>query len=370
MGSQPIGIYSASGISAILGLNQYTTPLHAWQNIMEKLKPGFNAERGFKLPEFPDNAPIRWGHGFEDAIIKLAEEKEGCEIIDRERLFTKNIGDIMLSCHIDGAYNDISGNYLILHEGKTTNSRAFYSVKGEDYDDQTGEIEFKRRWGDPLSDEVPMEYTVQCAIQRIVTGAELVKLSVLVFPKSTQDFEDLGWNIIRRTDNDGIVDGYWINRMDEKEQYECFEPFKWAKIFDEIGNFHTYNLPTNKPLESLIIEKIQEFDAKYVKTEVPPEFTDYSDVRRLMSQAMGTIIATEEFTAKIDEYNNLTDILGSKSPHRKRKDILKVEIMNWITKTRKEDWTDPPDKMHVVDPNGGAVLLSYSDKGGFRAGRI
>jgi len=306
MGSTPLkGTYSASRCAGVLELSPHQTRLHAFQNIMEENQPGWNQEHGYTLPEFQDSAPLRWGTAFESAIIKLAEEKEGYQIASREMLFTRDFGNIKLSCHVDGMFlrNGWKEDPLI-HEGKTTWQRAFYSVKGEDceiemeLDGETGIyniIEFKRRWGEPGTDQVPTEYQIQCAVQRICTGAELVKLSVLVFPKSTQEFEELGWRV-------NNIDGAgW--RISTEMPGKLDDPWciSWARIFAQIGNFHTYLLPTDKKLESLIIEAIQEFDEKYVKPELPPPATNYPDIRRLITMPMGTIVATEEMIAKANE---------------------------------------------------------------------
>lgn len=366
MGSTPVGIYSASGISSILGMNPYTTRLHAWQNVMEKLKPGFNQSKGYALPEFPDNAAIRFGHAFENAIIKLAEESEKLPIVLREELYIKEIGDISISCHIDGMFSTGTDRIKILHEGKTTWSRAFYSVKGEDCETEDGTItEYKRRWGSPGTDEIPVEYQIQTAVQRICTGAELVKLSVLIFPKNTQEFEKEGWEIEKvAPEHRTAYQSEYMMKKDDGFQL----PICWARTFQEIGNFHNYNLPTNKKLESLIIEKVQEFDEKYVKTELPPEFENYADVRRMVTQPMGTVIATPEMITKAAEYSELVRILGAKSPHKKRQEALKVEILGWMNEQRKDDWSVPSDKMCLISPDGGDKLISFS-KSGFRGKR-
>jgi hypothetical protein len=366
MGSTPVGIYSASGISAILGMNPYSTRLHAWQNIMERLRPGFNAEKGCTLPEFPDNPPIRWGHGFESAGIELAEAKEGLNIINREKLHQKEFGDVLLTCHVDGEYEQ--SRPYVLHEFKTTWSRAFYSVKGEDCEIEDCTItEYKRRWGDPGTEETPVEYQIQAAVQRICTGAELVKLSVLVFPKSTTDWDhETGgdWEI-KKDETGYFIESYPTGAANGSI---IIHPIEWAKPWAQQGNFHTYNLPTNKKLESLIIEKVQEFDEKYVKTELPPQFESYADVRRILTTPMGTVIATPEMSAKAAEYSELVRILGAKSPHKKRQEALKVEIMTWMNEQRKDDWSVPSDKMCLTSPDGGESLITFS-KSGFRGKR-
>ncbi len=254
-----------------------------------------------------------------------------------------------------------------IHEGKTTWNRAFYSIKGEDYDDETGEIEFKRRWGEPGTDEVPEEYQVQCAVQRICTGAELVRLSVLVFPKSTQEFEELGITVSQELQS--VPDDWDLIFKDEEGNFlDAVHAETWAETFAQIGNFRTYNLPSNKPLESLIIEKIQEFDELYEKTELPPPATEYQDIRRACTQPMGTIIASPEMAAKAQLYSENVRQLGKRGPVAKNNEALKTEIMNWMLKQNKDDWAVPNDKMVLVSPDGGEALITYSPSG-FRAKR-
>ena len=74
---------SATRASAILGLNKWKTPFLAWQEIMEKLKPGFNAEKGYILPPREDKAVFRWGHAFESAVIELAEQVGQVQVVWR-----------------------------------------------------------------------------------------------------------------------------------------------------------------------------------------------------------------------------------------------------------------------------------------------
>jgi len=351
MGSIPLlGTYSASRAAAIVKLSPYMTPLHVFQIIMEELHPGWNKSHGYTLPVFEDSAPLRWGNCFESTIIKLVEEKRGCQITEREKSYTKKFGEITLSAHIDGRIDENT-----LMEGKTTWNRAFYSIKGEDCNDETGEIEFKRRWGEPGTDEVPAEYQCQCAVQRICAEVKMVELSVLVFPKSTQEFEDLGWEVVKNDDF-----GFYL----KKDEYERM-PRHWAKNLAEMGFFHQYNLPTNEKLETGIIEAIQAFDKLYVKPELPPPATNYPDIRRMITQPMGTIIATPEMIAKASEYSEIVRQTGSRGPMVKRKEALKVEIMNWMQTQNKDDWSVPNDKLVLVSPEGGDQLISFS-KSGFR----
>jgi hypothetical protein len=322
---------------------------------METLEPGFNKAHGYELPPFPDSPAIRWGNAFEEAVIKLAEEKFNDQIKDREKTFTaeyvKKIfqtDETVISCHIDGAYQNM-GNGLVLHEGKTTNHLAFKQVK-----------EDKLRWGEPGTDEIPEEYQCQAAIQRICTGADLVKLSVLVFPKTQEDFENEGW-IVERIFHTGMNSPHFILKKDTKTA----APDAWARTFAQIGNFHTYNLPTNQKLESELTRVIQDFDARYVKTKMPPKATDYGDIWRLLKNPIGTIEATPEILKMCHDHIELGRQLGSKSPLKIRREKLKVEICNFIETARKKSYVDPATKTVIIDPNGGDVLASLSkDKNG------
>ena len=49
-------------------------------------------------------------------------------------------------------------------------------------------------------------------------------------------------------------------------------------------------------------------------------------------------------------------------------ELLKVEIMNWMNTHKKDDWNVPNDKMEMVSPDGGEMLINFS-KSGFRAKR-
>lgn len=355
MGSKPVG-YSASRVSAIIGLNHFKTPVEAFLEIKEEMEPGFCAAKGYQLPKRVDSAPIRWGHAFESSIIKIREDQTGYHAKDREKFFKKRVyendfGWIDLSCHIDFRFTDD-----IVEEGKTTNEYAFTQIKDD-----------KMRWGADETDEVPEEYQVQCAVQRICTKSDLVKLSVLVFPKPVDEYEKIGWMIETIMQNKYSL----INPMMKTSHFPMTgaDPLTWASVIAQQGNFHTYNLERNESLESEIIRTVQDFHKHHTIPGIPPEPREYDDIRRLLSNPIGTIIPDPDdpILEKCRRYSEVTRQLGKSGPLASEKELLKLEIASRFLGSR-DEWTQPHDKAIIVDPNGGDILASFS-KSGFRTKR-
>jgi len=373
MGSQPVG-YSASRIGAILGLSEYSTILEAWQLLMEEKNPGFNAKKGYELPVFEGNASTRWGLAFEDSLCLLAEEKYNDKVINREKAFSKTFDNISVTAHIDGQFES-SG---ILLENKTTNSRAFHSAKTEIQEniDSEGNLKkdfvIKKSWGEDLTDMVPAIYQCQAAIQRICSDEKLVRLLALVFPRLPDEWEKDGITVSNKKlciDKGGEpYERFMGNYMIYRDEKLLDDLESWARVFVQIGNLHEYLLPTNKELEKIIIEKVQEFHENNILTAIPPTCTNYADVRRVLKFPQGTILADPNLKKLCLEYSELTRQLGSASPLLKRKEKLKIEINNLAMSLKKDDWSEPPDCLKILDPSGGTELATIS-KSGFRAKR-
>lgn len=358
MGSKPIG-YSASRISAIVNLNKYKTPVEAFLEIKEEQEPGFCAKKGYQLPKRVDSAAIRWGHAFEPAIARLTEEFGGYLIINREKFFSMAILDWAdLTCHIDGEFSESwDGHDSVIYEGKTTNEFAFAQIKDD-----------KQRWGEPGTDQTPEEYQVQCAVQRICTETDLVKLSVLVFPKPVDIWEQNGVTVkLAPQEGFGYNSGEYVIDLGKSGFFP--DPYDWARVIAEMGNFHTYNLESNTRLESEIIRVVQDFHKHHTIPGIPPEPREYDDIRRLLSNPIGTIIPDPDdpILEKCRRYSEVTRQLGASGPLASEKELLKLEITKRFLGDRTE-WTQPFDKAIIVDPNGGDILASFS-KSGFRTKR-
>jgi predicted phage-related endonuclease len=329
---KPINI-SASRGAAILGLSNWKTPVQSWLEIMEGRQPGFCEKHGYVLPEFEYNSQKKWGHAFEDAIIELAENKFNLKIENREEFFVK---DKFITCHIDGII-EYKPYQFILHEGKTTSW--FY---------------FKDYFGEPGTDQVPIEYQIQCQHQLICTGAEKVILSVLVFPKSVDEWEKMGWDVFKDPIDFNIEGSYILKHS----KFGAHTPEFWAMIFDQTGFFHQYEINANKHLQNLMIEHYTEFWNTNVLGEKEPEAKSYDDIKALCPEPTGTIIADETIERLYNEYKNIKLEISDTSPLAKRADQIKVDLLNYMRKNEKFVDDDSKNK-YILRDRAGKKLATY-----------
>jgi putative phage-type endonuclease len=334
MGSKPSGI-SASRGAAILGLSEYQTPFEVWQRIMEAREPGFNAARGYTAPPELDNPAIRWGTAFESAVIKLAEQSREDSVYLREQYFTA-AGHKFITCHIDGAYFN-HGMYppQTLHEGKTTSAFAFQG-----------------NWGKPGTDHIPEVYQVQVQHQMICTGAQEVIVSVLVFPRVPDEWEEEGWEIITTA-----ADGYALRNMRQHVGSRSIET--WAMVLNEMGYFHQYTVPASQTLQQMMVRIYHDFWERYVLTGAPPEPRTYEDIKRLIPAPKGTVVCDGDLRRWFAEYAQINAEIGSGSDLAKRQAALRVDILNAVRDEAKLVEDDESVEAIVFRDGEGHKLGSY-----------
>ncbi len=334
MGSQPINISASRGAS-ILGVSSYKTAIDTWLEIMWVIDPEYCESMKFAKPEPVDNAAIRWGRAFEESVIMLAEEKSGYKIIDREKaLFHPKYE--YLTCHLDGVYD----NTEFIHEGKTTSSMYFYNSFGE-----------------PGTDRVPMDYAVQCQHQLICTDAEQVDLSVLVFPKRQDEFEAMGWQIARLDPN--LIYEFLYN----ENTHEEVNIIEWARVFAQIGNFHTYHITPNEKLQSLMLQKYEQFWNVNIIGKQIPEIQTLDDIKKIYTEPKGTVVADEEIE-RISTERKL--IQKEVSEMKKNIDKLKLIEQEYMYRHAGEVIDDETREKTVLLDRSGKKLASYSKTGGIR----
>jgi hypothetical protein len=327
MGSLPSKI-SASRGAAVLGLSEWSTPFEVWQKIMEENHPGFNEDRGYVLPVFEGNAATRWGLAFEDAVIELAEQAQGSEIIYREKSFV-DPNKAFVTCHVDGSYR----GSLTLHEGKTTNARTYY-----------------KKWGEPGSDRVPGTYAIQGQHQMICTGADQCIVSVLVFPRMVDEWEKEGIEL--RPEHPYEI---W------KDGIPVAEAEQWARTFAQAGFFHQYPIHANPEAQSKMLDHYAEFWRVHVLGEKPPEPRNYDDIRRMFPGPNGTVVATEEIERISAEYKGIG---AEESLLKKRKDELKTRLISAATECDRTIDDESTEAILILDSQGRKLHKYGKNKNG------
>ncbi len=329
MGSKPIGL-SASRGAAILGLSKWSTPFEVWQKICESRQPGFNEKNGYILPIYEESSVMRWGKAFEDAVIKLAEETQNCLIFEREKLFT-NLKYNFITCHIDGKYSDTENR---LHEGKTA-----------------GFFYYKDNFGKPGTDKIPRIYQIQTQHQMLCTGADEVIVSVLIFPKSVDDWEKAGIEVKHN------FAGGWFLHTEE----HIISLNDWARVLNEMGYWATYPIKRNQKLIDLMIKKYTAFWNDHILTGVSPKPQTYDDIKRMTPEPVGTIIATPQLERWAVEYREIGKEIGGTGPLTKRRDQLKVLILDWMRAQDSILDDDSRDRTLLMDSRGHK-LISFNGK--------
>lgn len=379
MGSRPIGI-SASRGAAVLGLSQFSTRVDVWAQIMEDREPGFCARVGITPPEPVSNAAIRWGLGFESAVIQLAEIARGMPIGSREALCELKLAPFLeegkpvifrppcgasiddaapITCHLDGLYSD-----GVIHEGKTTSAFAFRDA-----------------WGEPGTDRIPRAYQVQVQHQMLCSGATSAVVSVLVFPTRVDEWEEMGLRIDHST---GIIsrghtcdpgappgepgDPIVPNSGEELQAVGCARcacssmglldsATGWARTLHDMGFFHQYTVAADPALQSMMLDAYREFWTRYVLTEAPPPAETYSDILRLMPEPRGTVVADEQQERWASEYNQI----GKEAAQsKKQQDKLKALLLGSIERGAEHPIDSDSVEAIVLRDRTGKKIASYS----------
>lgn len=328
--SIPIKI-SGSRSAAVLGLSQYSTPVSVWLEIMGR---EFCEKNNYEFPIFEGNAATIWGTAFEGAIIELTEQKTDKKITDREKFFEKDY----LTCHVDGIIDDC------LYEAKTT------SV-----------MTFRDSWGEPGTDKIPIDYMLQVQHNMLLSGLDKCILSVLVFPRRVEEWEEMGWEIYDNSDN--FQDDYSISNFKDGNDSICF-PIAWARVLDQMGYFHQYEIRANPELHALMLQKYSTFWTDHVLTGTPPVPMSVDDIKALVREPVGTIIADDRVERLVMERDNIMSEIGKGGSLSKRAEDLRLEILKYMTESGAV-LDDESRNKFILRGRDGKKLASYGkDKNG------
>ncbi len=178
-----------SEIAAIVGLNQYTTPMQVWESKVN--------------PIVEDNAtsePAYWGNTLEEVVAKEYAKRTGRKI-QRVNTQMRHPDFGFAISNIDRAVinPDISGT-VRWKDGKLTTDRLLECKTANGFS--------VKQWGEVGSDQVPDSYLIQCQWYMGVTGASICDLAVLI---GGQDFRIYTINRDDELINDLLLQGaaFW-----------------------------------------------------------------------------------------------------------------------------------------------------------------
>lgn len=200
-----------SEIAAIVGLNQYTTPMQVWES---KVNPVIDDET---------SEPAYWGITLEDVVAKEYAKRTGRKIQRINTQMRHPEHDFAIG-NIDRAVinPDISG-IVRWKNGKLTTDRLLECKTANGF--------MAKQWGESGSDYVPDAYLIQCQWYMGVTGASICDLAVLI---GGQDFRIYTINRDDDLINDLLLQGaaFWElvqsrTEPDPVNYPECVK--KWAK---------------------------------------------------------------------------------------------------------------------------------------------
>ena len=319
MGSKP-KLISASRGAALLGLSEWESAWSAKVKLIEEVYPGYMEEKKISVDEMNElPAAMRWGLAFEDEIARKCEMLSGRKIGMREKAYEYNYMESTrnyITCHIDGKYTSeiyepelsVLHNYKnTLHEAKTTNSRMF-----------------ALKWG---NDSPPIAYQIQCQHQMMCSGAKRVILSVLIFPKAPEEFEQLGVEL------------------------DYIDKNVWTESLYQMGYFRQYVIEEDTAAQSAILKAYKTIWLDILEKN-PGRPGSLKDVLRYFIEPKGEIIATKGVSALAAEYKSITKEEGEA---KKRKENIKKIILDFMRKKDVAFEDEKREKTIVVDKSGNKL---------------
>lgn len=177
-----------SEIAAIVGLNQYRTPMQIWES---KVNPVQDEET---------SQPAYWGTVLEEVVAKEYAKRTGYKV-QRVNTQMRHPDFNFAIANIDRAVvnPEISGT-VRWKDGKLSTDRILECKTANGF--------MAKQWGEAGSDQVPDAYLIQCQWYMGVTGASVCDLAVLI---GGQDFRI--YTIARDDDliNDLLIQGaaFW-----------------------------------------------------------------------------------------------------------------------------------------------------------------
>jgi putative phage-type endonuclease len=138
------GFIGGSDISAVMGMNRYTTPLQLWSEKTGKLEP----------KDLSDNEAVEMGHELEETVARMFTKRTGKKVRRAPKNYTHKEFDYM-RCQVDRL---VEGTDQLL-------------------ECKTASLWKEKEWEE---EEIPMEYILQVNWQLGITGRTIGHIAVLI----------------------------------------------------------------------------------------------------------------------------------------------------------------------------------------------
>lgn len=230
-----------SDIAAIFGVCSYKTPLQLY---LEKTSE--------EELEHEDNEYCYWGRALEDDVRQAFSERNGLDVRYTQDIIIHPSYDFMRA-HLDGFIDE---------------ENAVLEIK-------CASSYMSSKWGEPETDNIPLNYLFQVAYYCFITGADKAYIAALI-----------GGNTYRQ-----------------------------------------YVYKRNRELESNIVKKVFEF-WHCVQTRTPPKASNTEDAKLLYTMVDDTSIVADRVI--YEKYAALLGVKKQKKDLEKKEKQLKMDIVNFM----------------------------------------
>jgi DNA-directed RNA polymerase subunit M/transcription elongation factor TFIIS len=224
----------------------------------------------------------------------------------------------------------------------------------------------------------------------ICTGAERVILSVLVFPRRVEEWEEMGWYVGAYTEHHGQL-------ICMKGNSYCVPTVKWAETLAQMGFFHQYEINAHPELQSKMLTRYREFWEVNVLGAREPEPQSMDDIKCLCPEPVGTIVTDLKYTCTacenqwrsndkfescpkcgatdineedeiarmIAERDDIKSEISASGALGKRVEQIKIAALDYMRKAGAVLDDESKDKWLLLSRDGRKLASYYRDKRGY-----
>jgi hypothetical protein len=184
-------------------------------------------------------------------------------------------------------------------------------------------------------------------------GLNEAVMSVLVFPQSPTEWEEMGCNVSPSMSSEE----YFLIKINKDNTVgQKINPLNWADVLSQMGYFHNYYIQENKDVQEMLKDLSETWWQEHIIKRKEPEPKNYEDLKMLIPEPVGTILADDELEKWSVEYREITKEIGKSGRLEKRKETLKFNILNKMRSMDKHIDNDTREKTKLVGQDGKRLI--------------